>query len=316
MADVLTDVLETVRVRAACHGRFELSAPWGVELGEAEGAQFHVVLDGSCHLTVTSTGEELTLSPGDLVTLPHGHAHILRDDVNTEARPFRAIKEDCRGSGQTYRAAGEGARTTLLSGYIQFEERRHNPLLLALPPVVTLRGGSNRTVAWLETTLQFMGCEAASGRPGSATVISRLADVLFIQIVRGYLADLSPSQTGWLAALNDAQIGAALQLVHAEPQEAWTVASLAAKVAMSRSAFAARFVQLVGEPPLQYVTRWRMQKATGFLRAGQATLAEVAEKVGYDSEAAFSKAFKRAVGSTPGAYRRSFREPIETIRAA
>jgi len=132
------------------------------------------------------------------------------------------------------------------------------------------------------------------------------------------LAELSPSQTGWLAALNDLQIGAALALVHADPQASWTVASLAAKVAMSRSAFAARFVQLVGEPPLQYVTRWRMQKASGILRDGHASLAEVAARVGYESEAAFSKAFKRAVGSTPGAYRRSFREPgrFDAVQAA
>ncbi len=318
MADVLTDVLETVRVKAACHGRFELGAPWGVHLPESDGAQFHVVLEGGCHLTVVATGEELTLERGDLVALPHGHEHIVRDRVGTEPRPFSALMADCKCSGQTYRSNEGEARSTLLSGCIKFEERRHNPLLLALPSVVTLRGGNGRTVAWLETTLQFMGCEAASQRPGSATVVSRLADVLFIQIVRGHLAELSPSQTGWLAALNDLQIGAALALVHADPQASWTVASLAAKVAMSRSAFAARFVQLVGEPPLQYVTRWRMQKASGILRDGHASLAEVAARVGYESEAAFSKAFKRAVGSTPGAYRRSFREPgrFDAVQAA
>jgi AraC-like DNA-binding protein len=174
-----------------------------------------------------------------------------------------------------------------------------------LPPVIVLPGELSRSVHWLEPTLKFIACEAQSGRPGAQTVVSRLADVLFIQIVRGYLATLPASSSGWLGALGDSQIGAALGFIHQSPELDWTVQSLAAKVAMSRSAFASRFARLVGEPPLAYVTRWRMQKAAGLLRQSSATLANIAERVGYDSEAAFSKAFKRAVGSAPGAYRRA-----------
>jgi AraC-like DNA-binding protein len=152
-----------------------------------------------------------------------------------------------------------------------------------------------------------LACETSSERPGAQTVVSRLADVIFIQIVRGHLASLGGQGTGWLAALADPQVGAALSLLHRSPETAWTVQALAQHVAMSRSAFAARFTRLVGDPPLHYLTRWRMQKAAGLLREGHSTIAQVAEAVGYDSEAAFSKAFKRAQGAAPGAYRRASR---------
>ena len=138
-------------------------------------------------------------------------------------------------------------------------------------------------------------------------VVSRLADILFVQIVRGYLATLGGDGHGWLRALADPKIGAALSLIHQRPERTWTVGGLATRVNMSRSAFALRFTQTVGEPPLRYVTRWRMQKAAGLLRQGRAPLAEIASRVGYDSEAAFSKAFKRCIGCAPGAYRRSAR---------
>ena len=153
-----------------------------------------------------------------------------------------------------------------------------------------------------------MACEAASGRPGARTVVSRLADILFIQIVRGFLSSTPVSHRGWLRALNEPQIGAALGLIHQDPRQPWTVAMLASKVGMSRSTFAGRFAELVGEPPLHYVTRWRMQRAASLLREGRATLADIADRVGYESEAAFSKAFKRWVGAAPGAYRRASRD--------
>jgi len=209
-----------------------------------------------------------------------------------------------------------GAQATLVTGSFHFEDRRNNPLLSVLPNLIVLPGEMSRNVHWLEPTLKFIACEAASGRPGAQTVVSRLADVLFIQIVRGYLATLPPGASGWLGALGDAQIGAALGLIHQSPELDWTVQSLAARVAMSRSAFASRFARLVGEPPLAYVTRWRMQKAAGLLRQSSATLADIAERVGYDSEAAFSKAFKRTVGSAPGAYRRAAKATIIAAAAA
>jgi AraC-like DNA-binding protein len=319
--DVLTDVLETVRVVAACYGRLEATAPWGIRVRPGEDAKFHVVLEGRVRLLVDGVAEPIELSAGDIVALPHGHAHSLMDDpavpdnLAVTAQPLEELLV-CRprGDNSVLRVGGGGQSSTIVSGRFRFEDRRNNPLLSVLPPVITLRGEMGKSVRWLEPTLRFIACEAQSGRPGSQTVIARLADVLFIQLVRGHLASLPLNGSGWLGALADAQIGAALGHIHQNPEQDWTVQSLASKVAMSRSAFASRFMRLVGEPPLSYVTRWRMQKAAGMLRDGKQTLAEVAAQVGYDSEAAFSKAFKRAVGSAPGAYRRALRAP--TLDAA
>jgi AraC-like DNA-binding protein len=312
--DVLTDVLQTVRVKTACYGRLEASAPWGIKVPDADDAKFHVVLEGDCLLEMNGA-QPIALTGGDLVMLPHGHEHILKDAHASEVIELDSLLScndgsDKRQPARQLRVGGEGPLTTLVSGRISFEDRRNNPLLAVLPPVIPLLGEAGRSVPWLESTLQFIACEAAARRPGAQTVISRLADILFIQIVRGHLAALGEAAgdgPGWLGALAEPQIGAALSLVHQRPEQSWTVASLAQRVGMSRSAFASRFTRLVGEPPLHYVTRWRMQKAAGLLREGRSTLAEIAEQVGYESETAFSKAFKRAVGSSPGAYRRAAR---------
>jgi len=306
--DVLTDVLQTVRARAACSGRLEAAAPWGLEVPAGEYARFHVILDGKAWLRPPAPAEPVELVGGDLVALPHGDAHILSDSPTGPAQPLdEVLTTEPPGVEKSYRISGPGPRTTLVSGRIEFEGRRGNPLLSVLPAVMVLKGELARSVDWLEPTLRILASEMASDRPGAQTVVSRLADVIFIQIVRGHLAGRGPEATGWLAALGDTQIGAALSLVHQNPERDWTVQELAHQVAMSRSAFAARFTRLVGEPPLSYVTRWRMQKAASLLREGNSTIAQIAESVGYDSEAAFSKAFKRALGSAPGAYRRASR---------
>jgi AraC-like DNA-binding protein len=309
--DVLTDVLETVRVGAACYGRVEAAAPWGIGVeADEEDARFHVVLSGDCWLEVEGQ-DPVQLHGGDLVALPHGHAHSLSDALGGAVRPLSELIASGAGKCQSSITVGSGgAQATLVTGSFHFEDRRNNPLLSVLPNLIVLPGEMSRNVHWLEPTLKFIACEAASGRPGAQTVVSRLADVLFIQIVRGYLASLPAGASGWLGALGDPQIGAALGLIHQSPELDWTVQSLAARVAMSRSAFASRFARLVGEPPLAYVTRWRMQKAAGLLRQSSATLADIAERVGYDSEAAFSKAFKRTVGSAPGAYRRAAKATV------
>lgn len=305
--DVLTDVLQTVRVSSVCYGRVELGAPWGIRVGKSEAAAFHVLLRGNAWLEVDGLSEPVALASGDLFALPHGHAHTLRDSLDTVARPLEEIVQSGACAGGTLKLGGSGAAGTLVCGAFQFEDRRNNPLLNVLPPLVLIKGEDGRAVHWLEPTLQFMACEAASARPGAQTVVSRLADILFIQIVRGFLSSTPESQRGWLRALTEPQIGAALSLIHQDPKQPWTVATLASKVGMSRSTFAGRFAELVGEPPLHYVTRWRMQRAASLLREGKATLADIADRVGYESEAAFSKAFKRWVGAAPGAYRKAQR---------
>lgn len=305
--DVLTDVLETVRARAAWSGRIEARAPWDFALEAGHDARFHAVLEGRVFLS-RQNAEPVELCAGDLIALPHGEPHALSD---SPGGPWNAA-----GCSMAERAAspcapiligGSGERATLVSGRIEYDDRRGSALLGLLPPLIVLRGELVRSVPWLEPTLKTLACEAASSRPGSLTVVNRLAEVVLVQIVRGHLASLDSSANGFLAALADRQIGTALTLIHQRPDLAWTVQELAARVAMSRSAFAARFTRLVGEPPLHYVARWRMQKAKSLLREGHATIGEVAEAVGYESEAAFSKAFKRAVGTAPGAYRRANR---------
>jgi AraC-like DNA-binding protein len=305
--DVLTDVLQTVRVQGACYGRVHAGAPWGLSVEPSDDATFHVVLSGTAWLSVDGGQPPRLLRSGDIVALPHGQAHSLKDDAASPAQP---LQQACVAAprGLVREVGGTGVRTEIVSGRIRFESRAHNPLLSALPIVIVLEGEANRAVQWLEPTLQFIAWEVAAAKPGAHTVVSRLADILFIQIVRGYLADLPDDATGWLGALKDQQIGSALTLIHQSPARDWTVLALAEQVAMSRSAFAARFNRIVGEPPLHYLTRWRMQKAAGVLREGGAPLAEIALQVGYDSEAAFSKAFKRAIGSAPGAYRRRARD--------
>jgi AraC-like DNA-binding protein len=307
--DVLTDVLNTVRVSAACQGRLEFGAPWGVQVPAGEYSKFHVVIEGHAILELDGESEPIMLEAGDLIALPHGDGHVIRDSPRTVARP---IEELFRSNGDqrcasAVRVPGAGPTTSLVCGRLQFEDPRNHPVLSVLPRVVHLRSVEGKAIPWLESTLRFIACESSSDRPGSDTVVNRLADILFIQIVRGYLASTPNDSRGWLRALTDPQIGSSLSLIHAEPEQNWTVATLASKVGMSRSTFAGRFSELVGEPPLHYITRWRMQKAAALLREGRATLADIADRVGYDSEAAFSKAFKRWVGSAPGAYRRASR---------
>ncbi len=305
-ADVLTDILETLRLQNMIHGRLELTAPWGARLEASRFPFFYAVFRGNCWLEVQGLSEPLQLGAGDYLLLTKGQSHVARDSPRARVRPLAEIAaahpKDERG---VLRYGGGGALTTMVCGHFIFEEGGRNPLVESLPPVIHVRGEDATSVEWLEATLQFVASESASGRPGAKTVITRLADVLLIQAVRAHLARGEAGTGSWLRALLDPKIGAALGLIHERADQPWTVDTLASSVAMSRSSFAARFALLAGEPPLRYLTRWRMQKAARLLREGQGGLAEIAGRVGYDNEAAFSKAFKRWGGRAPGAYRRA-----------
>jgi AraC-like DNA-binding protein len=305
--DVLTDVLNSIHIQAVVLGRFELSAPWGFS-GEGHGLGFSVVTRGSCWLEVEGH-KPIQLAGGDLVILRKDRRHTLRDSLKSPAISVFDAMKGCRRRGGCqpggiFTFGGGGAQTTIVGGRFEIEDAADNPLLSSLPPIIHVRGDRGTPVQWLESTLQFMASEMASGLPGAATVVSRLADILFVQGVRAHLAE-GGERTGWLKALVDPQIGQSLSLIHQQPEHPWTVESLASRVAMSRSAFAARFTELVREPPLTYLTRWRMSTASRLLRTGSQSIGEVAEHVGYDAEAAFSKAFKRWTGSAPGAFRRA-----------
>jgi AraC-like DNA-binding protein len=308
--DVLTDALEAIHLKSVIFGRLELTAPWGLRFEEGRPG-FFVVTRGTCWLEVNGVDEAIQLAGGDFVLLPKGQGHSLKDHRRTRALPMAEAlgkspghRKGCQPGG-ILSYGGGGALTTVIGGCFLFEDGEHNPLVAALPPVVHVRGDGGTAIQWLEASLQFVASEMASGQPGAETVVRRLADILFVQAVRAHLAQSGEGARGWLRALVDPQIGEALGLIHAKPEEPWTVELLASRVAMSRSAFAARFTQLAGEPPLSYLTRWRMDKATRLLRTSNASIGEIAARVGYDAEAAFSKAFKRRIGMAPGAYRRA-----------
>jgi AraC-like DNA-binding protein len=305
--DVLTDVLESLHVKNMMVGRLELTSPWGLRFPGGRAA-FYVVTRGTCWLEVDGS-DGVPLAGGDYVLLPKAQPHGIKDHRSTRPRPAAQVLKNCpqrRGCqpGGVFSYGGGGQLTTLIGGCFAFEAGGRNPLLAALPPVIHVRGDGGTPVQWLEASLQFVASEMASGQPGAETVVSRLADILLVQAVRAHLTQLGDGARGWLRALVDPQIGSALSLMHQQPGEAWTVEALASRVAMSRSAFAARFTQLVEEPPLTYLTRWRMQKASRLLRTGSNGISRIAADVGYDAEAAFSKAFKRWSGLAPGAYRR------------
>lgn len=324
--DVLSDVLREFRVDGSVFCRFRGSGRWAVEYPSGEDAVFHVVTEGTCVLDVATgaggAGERHVLTAGDFVVLPHGAAHVLRDAAPGPAVPPVSIQTAAAGARRAppgaavplgaEAAGGSGPAaadaSTYLCGAFRFADGRTHPVLDLLPAVLRVRATAADAAGplgpWLATYLAATTCEAASGRPGADFVLARLSDVLFVHAVRAHLTDAAAGGAGWLGALRDPAVGRALALLHREPARAWTVASLAREVAMSRSRFAARFTALVGRPPLDYLAAWRMQRARGLLRAGSASVAEVAGRLGYRSEAAFSHAFRRHLGVAPGAYRR------------
>jgi AraC-like DNA-binding protein len=308
--DVLTDVMASLRLRGRLFCRSELSAPWSLALPASELAHFHAIERGGGWVRLDGEERSHPLAAGDLIVLPHGRGYTLSDGPKAAAVPLASLVQE-PGSGvcAVLRHGGDGPVTSMICGSFHFEGREGHPLLSLLPPLIHIPGDQGRSAEWLDLTLRFLAQEARHPRPGSETLITRLTDILFVQVVRSWIEGQPEGGGGWLGALRDRQMGAALGMIHREPQRTWSVASLASAVGMSRSAFAARFTTLVGEAPLAYLTRWRMHLAADLLRGKGLTLSEVAGRVGYESEAAFSKAFKRQVGTSPGAFRTGPRMP-------
>ncbi len=306
--DVLGDVLQSIHLHSTLYCRAKMGAPWGFRVSGREIASFHIVTEGSCWLTVEDMEEPVLLNEGDLVILPHGHIHTMTDDPKSPVTKLEDLKpkQPVEQNGIFY-SMGQGAVTTLVCGGLQLEDYSTNPLYSILPPFIHLRSKDEYSVPWLQAIVELVRVETSVNRVEAETVITRLSELLFIQAVRAYIRTVGDRNAGWLGALKDPQIGQALALIQRQPSEAWTVGSLACRVSLSRSAFSAKFRQLVGEPPMQYITRVRLTKAATSLRTHSATLVEVATSVGYESEVAFSKAFKRYFGIAPGAYRQGRR---------
>lgn len=318
--DPITDIFKTMHVAAVVHSRLEATAPWGLmrSTSELEGkavnsdgnkisplqlAHFGMVSRGNCWLAVEGIRDPMPLTGGDCFLLAPGISYSLRDDTRTRTKSFCEVAPKERTN--VIRYGGGGAPTTIISGFLSFEALSLKPITQLLPSLILIKADQARTFA-LHSTLQLLAGEMAEQAPGSEVVANRLAEVLFIQAIRAHIAPGAEScKRGWLRAIFDPQIGAALTSIHNDVNSPWTVESLAEAAGMSRSAFAERFKGLLGQTPLEYVTEWRMQKAVQLLQQRDKKLVDVAQSIGYDSDAAFSKAFKRVVGLTPGEYRRN-----------
>jgi AraC-like DNA-binding protein len=303
--DVLADVLATAGLRSRVFCRMTLRAPWRLAIGQRDLAHFHVIERGRACLQVRGQ-KALALAAGDLVVLMRGQGHSLADTFRTSV-PATPLPPAKAGLCSILEAGGGGAETQTLCGSFSFRSPAGRSLTSLLPEVVHLKAGDYPEIA---ATLHALWDEASGQRLGSQTAIARLTDVLFVQTVREIAArghNLPPS---WLAALGDERIGLALARMHEAPMTPWTVESLARTVGMSRSPFAARFARLVGVPPLTYLTNLRMQRAMALLREGRQALSAIAGEVGYDSYAAFSKAFGRITGTSPRTFARREREEV------
>ena len=305
-ADPLGDILSDVRFRSTIFCRSEMRAPWGFSVQGREVATFHFVECGACRLEVPEAAVKLQLDHGDFVILPHGHAHVVRDGPGSEVtRLDNLVSDYFDAASGTLRFGGNGEPTSLICGGFFFEDREALPFLAALPPVLHISGRGNRIGDWLKIAQELMSSDVASGRVGENTMLTRISDLIFIEAVRSHFIDAEGTARGWFAALTDRHVGRAISLMHRDLSHSWTVKSLAAAVGMSRTAFALRFSLLLGEAPIRYLASRRIARASALLDHSDLSIAKVAGEVGYESEVAFSKAFKRHVGLTPADYRQA-----------
>lgn len=308
--DPISDIFKTMHVTAFGQHRLEATAPWGLvqekvtpsstKTSPRDEAHFAMIARGNCWLSVEGIPEPIPLTGGDCFLLTRETSIILRDSPRT--RPRTSFHEvAAKGNGNIAHYGGGGVPTTVLCGSMTFDRASLKPITQLLPSFILVKADQARTFA-LHNTMQGLASEMAEQVPGSEVVATRLAEVLFIQLLRAHIAAEPERNKGWLRAIFDPQIGAALSAVHDSVSTPWTVESMATAATMSRSAFAARFKELLGQTPLEYVTEWRMQKAMQLLKQRDKKLIDIARSVGYESDAAFSKAFKRVVGANTGEY--------------
>ncbi len=303
IADPLADALKYLRMDGVFYCRSELTGPWGLDLPPMPGCLwFHVVTSGSCWL-VDSAGEKTFIRRGDLAVLPHGAGHRVLDEPGSPSRSVFDIPHDYLSEQYAViRHGGGGEPVDLICGAVRFGHPAARTLIDVLPEIVHVDPSTGATdLQWLPSLLSMIANETRSIRPGGEAVVTRLCDIVVIQAIRSWIETDPAARRGWLGALQDPRVGHAIAMVHREPARDWSVASLAAEVAMSRSAFSARFSDLVGESAMQYVTRWRMHVALDLLRDQGLSVVEVSGRLGYLSEASFSRAFKRIMGMSPGA---------------
>jgi len=312
--DPLSDLLRVVRLDGAFFYAVEAAEPWSAEsvparevspriLPDAEHLiSYHILTEGRAWAGVVGQ-EQVELAPGDVIVFPHGDAHVV------SSAPGVRVADDVRrekpaGYPFMVTLGGKGPVASFFCGYLGCDRRPFNPLLAVLPRQLHMRAMAD---PWQRDFTRRLAEESRLGRAGADCTLTRLAEVMFIEVLRRHLEELPPERTGWLASLRDPVVGRALTLLHGRPSHPWTLAELARETASSRSSLAKRFAQLVGQPPMQYLTQWRMQIAANRLAHSGAKVAAIGVDVGYESEAAFSRAFKKATGMAPGAWREARR---------
>ena len=317
--DALSEVLKVVQLSGAIFFNARFTAPWCVAspadaalapmlgLGNERLVLYHYMVEGSCLVTLNGM-EPHRLQAGDIAVFPHGDAHTMASSTDARPQPLdpRAI---LRERSRLLQFGGGGDSTQFVCGYMACDPRLFHPVLEALPRLVTVRLSSMENAQWLEASLRHAVQEATSPRPGAEGVLSKLSEVMVVETLRQYVEQLSPEQTGWLSGLRERAVGKSLGLMHQQPAHPWTVEALAREVAVSRSVLAERFTHFVGQSPMQYLGRWRMALATNYLRRSSLSLARIAEQVGYETDAAFSRAFRREFGVPPATWRRMHAAP-------
>jgi len=305
-ADVLADVLDSLKLRGRFFCRCELSAPWALGFAPGVFAHFHVVESGTCCVQLHGEANALALEEGDLLlVIPRGHGYQLSDDPRTPPIQLTELVGKSQGGLRAViRHGAGGSATNLICGAFEFQGPQAAVSLAVLPQWIRVPKRERHANEWLNATVRFLQRETRDPSIGSETIITKLIDVMFVEAVRAWLKDQPEGSAGWLGALRDPSIGTALGLIHKAPEKQWTVPSLAAQVGMSRSPFAARFAALVGQAPMSYLQRWRLQIAARLLQNQALALSSIAEQVGYESLPAFSRVFKREFGVPPGQYRR------------
>ena len=304
LSDPLGEVLHLLRLTGTLYCRAEMTAPWGLIMPNLVESMMFVIVTSGHGWLVMEGQEPMLIGQGSMVLLPHGQSYRLLSAPDAKAVPlFDLPVEKVSERYEIMRHGGGGEVTRATSGVVQFDHVAAKRLVSLLPPVLRLNA-FNDDGNWLQSTLALIAREASAMRPGGETVITRLADILVIQAIRAWLDDAPEANLGWLAALRDRQIGRTLALMHRRPEQTWSVAELASEAGMSRSAFSARFTELVGQPAAQYLAQWRLHLARAQLLENQEPVSVVARKAGYQSEAAFGRAFKQFFGIPPGGVRK------------
>lgn len=318
-ADALSDVLRTVRLTGATFFDVEARTPWVAEQPTREmvlpkilpGAEhlisYHVITEGRCYAGIV--GEEpVAIDAGEVVVFTRGDPHVVSSHPGMRAQPVTQAEIDFATAGALpfFRRIGDEGPVSakLVCGFLACDARPFNPLLDNLPPVIKAGNPRSGDANWLGQFIRLASSESADKRAGGEGVLAKLSELMFIEVVRQYLEALPPEQAGWLAGLRDPFVGKTLSLMHGDAARDWTIEELAREVALSRSVLAERFADVVGMPPMHYLAKWRMQIAAGLLSGGNTNMATIAAEIGYSSEAAFSRAFKKSVGVPPSAWRR------------